>query len=41
MLCNICYKEVDNGVIVPGFQKAAGICHEDCITAATFKIAAV
>ena len=40
MLCNICYQEVDNGVIVPGFQKAAGICHEDCITEATLKIAA-
>ena len=39
MLCNICYQEVANGVIVPGFQKAAGICHEGCIAEAVLKIA--
>jgi len=39
MLCNMCYQEVANGVIVPGFQKAAGICHEDCIAEAVLKIA--
>ena len=39
MLCNICYQEVVNGVIVPGFQKAAGVCHEDCIAEAVLKIA--
>ena len=39
MLCNMCYQEVVNGVIVPGFQKAAGICHEDCIAETVLKIA--
>ncbi len=39
MLCNICYQEVVNGVIVPGFQQAAGVCHEDCLAEAVLKIA--
>jgi len=39
MLCNICYQEVVKGVIVPGFQQAAGVCHEDCIAEAALKIA--
>lgn len=39
MLCSVCYREVINGVIVPGFQQAAGVCHEDCIAEAVLKIA--
>ena len=39
MLCDICYQEVTDGVIIPGLRQAAGVRHEDCIAEAALRIA--
>ena len=38
-LCKICFEEVQNGVVVPGFQAASGVVHDECLAAAVFKLA--
>ena len=38
-LCKICFQEVQNGVVVPGFQGASGVVHDECLSAAALKLA--
>jgi hypothetical protein len=39
MLCKICFQEVQKGVAVPGYRKASGIVHEECLSAMALKLA--
>ncbi len=38
-VCKICFEEAREGVLVPGHQQAAGLVHEECLAAATLKLA--
>jgi hypothetical protein len=38
-VCKICFEVASGGVPVPGYQQAAGLVHEECLAAATLKLA--
>ena len=37
-LCKICFQEVQNGIVIPGYQQASGVVHEECLAGAVFKV---
>lgn len=39
LLCKICFQEVQNGIVVPGYQEASGAVHEECLAGAVLKLA--
>jgi hypothetical protein len=38
-LCKICFQETQGGVIIPGYQAAQGVVHQECLAAAVLKLA--
>lgn len=37
-ICKICFEEVRNGIVVPGYGEASGVVHEECLAGAVFKV---
>ncbi len=37
-VCKFCFEEVQNGIVVPGHQKASGAVHEECLARAVLKL---
>jgi Holliday junction DNA helicase RuvB len=37
-LCKICFQEVQDGVVVPGFQAPSGVVHDECLAGAVLKL---
>jgi Holliday junction DNA helicase RuvB len=38
-LCKICFQDIEEGVVVPGYQEVSGVVHGDCLAAVTLKVA--
>jgi len=37
-LCNLCFQEAQNGIVVPGYQGPSGVVHEECLARAILKV---
>lgn len=38
-ICKLCFQGCPSGTIVPGYREASGVVHEECLAAATLKVA--
>jgi hypothetical protein len=38
-ICKLFFQECPTGIVVPGYKEPIGVAHEECLAAASFKVA--